>query len=253
MKQRGGRRLIGPGVTSPKVSVICVVFNAETTLPVLLKSYNAHKTDDTELVIIDGNSSDGTLKLIQKNKDLIDFWLSEPDNGIYDAMNKAVTHANGKWVLFMGADDTLQSGFAGMVGSLEDERTVYYGDTIFYGQEFKKVYDDYYLTKLNICHQSIFYPRSVFKKYQYDLRYPVYADYHLNLRLWKDEGFKFEHKDFLVASFAEGGFSGTTKDVLFEKERDKLFKTYLKRSSYYRYLNRSIGWFRTFLRFIVNK
>ena len=253
MKQQGGKRLIGPGVTSPKVSVICVVFNAEATLPGLLESYKANKNDDTELVIIEGNSTDDTLNIIRQNKGLIDFWLSEPDNGIYDAMNKAVTYAAGRWLVFMGANDTFESGFAEMVNSLQDEHTVYYGDTIFYGKEFKKVYDDYYLTKLNICHQSIFYPRTVFEKYQYDLRYKVYADYHLNLRLWKDEAFNFEHKDFLVASFTEGGFSTTTKDVLFEAERDKLFKKYLKRSSYYRYLNRSIGWFRTFLRFIVNK
>ena len=118
---------------------------------------------------------------------------------------------------------------------------------------FFKVYDDYYLTKLNICHQAIFYPRAVFEKYKYDLKYKVYADYHLNLRCWKDPQFKFVHADYLIANFTNGGFSSFTKDPEFERDKDYLFKKYLKRASYYRYLNRSIGFFGMLKRFLQNK
>ncbi len=124
---------------------------------------------------------------------------------------------------------------------------------MYYGKELLKLYDDYYLTKLNFCHQAIFYPKAVFTKYRYDLQYKVYADYHLNLRCWKDPMFKFVHADHLVASFPDGGFSTYTKDVVFEKDRDMLFKKYLKRSSYYRYLNRTLGFSRMCVRFIQNK
>ena len=145
------------------------------------------------------------------------------------------------------------SNWPDSVDELQDDHTIYYGDVLFYGKEFRKVYDDYYLTKLNICHQGIFYPKVVFEKYKYDTKYRVYADYHLNLRCWHDPEFTFEHRPHLVASFKEGGFSTTTKDEVFELERDQLFKRYLTPKSYYRYLNRTIGWFKTFIRFIQNK
>lgn len=252
MKQ-GGKRLTDLNGALPKVSIVCVMFNAAATLPNLFKSVEQYRSADDELVIIDGNSTDNTLDIIKANENFVDFWISEPDNGIYEAMNKAVTYTKGQWIIFIGADDELASGFADMVATLKEPDTIYYGNVIFYGKEFCKVYDDYYLTKLNICHQGIFYPKAVFDKYQYDTKYRVYADYHLNLRLWKDPEFKFVHEDHLVASFPEGGFSTTTKDLVFESERDQLFKKYLKPASYYRYLNRTIGAGKTLIRFILNK
>ena len=251
--QQGGKRLNDLNETLPKASIVCVTFNAAGTLPHLFNSIATYKPANTELVIIDGNSTDNTLNILKENESLIDFWISEPDGGIYEAMNKAVTHTKGQWIIFIGADDELAEGFGDMVAALKEPDTIYYGNVIYYGNEFRKVYDDYYLTKLNICHQGIFYPKGVFDKYQYDTKYRVYADYHLNLRLWKDPEFKFVHEDFLVASFPEGGFSFTTKDLVFESERDQLFKAYLKPASYYRYLNRTVGAFKTFIRFILNK
>jgi glycosyltransferase involved in cell wall biosynthesis len=237
----------------PLVSIVCVTFNAAKTLPFLIKSINDHKTDAIEFIVIDGNSTDETIAILKENESVIDFWLSEPDAGIYDAMNKSLNYVKGQWIIFLGADDFLADGFNRMLPLLNDPQTIYYGNVIFYGKEFLKIYDDYYLTKLNICHQSIFYPKAVFDKYKYDLKYKVYADYHLNLRCWKDPQFKFVHADYLIAAFPEGGFSTFTKDFVFEKDRDMLFKKYLKRTSYYRYLNRSIGFLGMLKRFIQNK
>jgi len=249
--QQGGSRT--DNNRQPLVSVVCVTYNAGQTLPQLLSSVAVHKSDAVELVIIDGNSTDDTLNIIKQNEAIIDFWISEPDKGIYDAMNKAIAYTKGQWIVFLGADDTLMDDFTEMLTVLKSPDTIYYGNVIFYGKPFSKVYDDYYLTKLNICHQAIFYPRAVFEKYKYDLKYNVYADYHLNLRCWHDPQFKFQHVDYLVASFPEGGYSFYTKDPEFEKERDMLFKKYLKRKSYYRYLNRTLGFGRMLLRFIQNK
>ncbi|MES2111172.1 MAG: glycosyltransferase family 2 protein [Bacteroidota bacterium] len=249
--QQGGSRT--DNNRQPLVSVVCVTYNAAQTLPQLLKSVAAHKSDNVELVIVDGNSTDSTPDIIKQNEALIDFWISEPDKGIYDAMNKATGYTKGKWIVFLGADDMLMDDFGKMLTVLKDDDTIYYGNVIFYGKPFSKVYDDYYLTKLNICHQAIFYPKVVFEKYQYDLKYNVYADYHLNLRCWHDPQFAFKHIDYLVASFPEGGYSFYTKDPEFEKDRDMLFKKYLKRKSYYRYLNRTLGFGRMLLRFIQNK
>jgi glycosyltransferase involved in cell wall biosynthesis len=59
-----------------------------------------------ELIVIDGGSTDGTIKIIQKNQDTISEWVSEPDNGIYDAMNKGISKAHGEWIFFLNAGDT---------------------------------------------------------------------------------------------------------------------------------------------------
>jgi len=253
MEQGGSRTKENILKQEPVVSVVCVTFNAAKTLPALIASVAAHKTDEVEFVVIDGQSTDGTLELLKANNATIDFWISEPDDGIYSAMNKSIAYTHGQWVIFLGADDLLANGFNNMIPLLKDPITIYYGNVIFYGKLFAKEYDDYYLTKLNICHQGIFYPRSVFNKYQYNLKYKVYADYYLNLQCWKDPEFRFEHADHLVASFPEGGFSSYTKDLVFEAERDAIFKKFLKRSSYYRYLNRTLGFWGMLKRFVQNK
>lgn len=225
----------------PIVSIVCVTLNAAKTLSTLLNSIEKNKTIDFELIIIDGNSNDETLDLLKAYTHIIDFCRSEPDAGIYDAMNKALKYVKGNWIYFIGADDDLTEEFFQSCKYLQSQNTIYYGNVNFYGKDFNKVYDDYYLTKLNICHQSIFYPKEVFSKYKFDLRAKVYADYILNLQCWKDSDFEFKHIDLKLANFADGGFSSFTNDPFFELNKNALFKMYLKPQSYYRYLNRTLG------------
>jgi glycosyltransferase involved in cell wall biosynthesis len=243
IKLSGGLRTNNVCQNDLLVSIVCVTLNAGETLPALLNSVRKYKTNRVEFVIIDGSSTDHTINIIEANEDVIDFWISKPDNGIYDAMNDSLNYINGNWVLFLGADDRLLNGFKNMLDQLQEPDTIYYGNLMFYGKEFAKHYNDYYLTKLNICQQGIFYPRAVFNKYHFDQKYRVYADYHLNLRCWRDPEFNFFHAGHLVSWFSDGGFSSYEKDIVFERDRDMLFKTYLKRSSYYRYLNRTKGFF----------
>ncbi len=89
-----------------KVSIITVTFNCATTLPDTIKSVNQQTArHNIEYIIIDGNSKDDTLKIIRENEAYIDKWISEPDNGIYDAMNKGLSMASGEWIGFLHADD----------------------------------------------------------------------------------------------------------------------------------------------------
>jgi len=252
-KSDGGIRITSAVNREYLVSVICVTRNAAATLPALLTSVSEQKNNDVEFIVIDGASTDGTVDILGEHEHLIDFWISRPDDGIYHAMNDALKYVKGRWVLFLGADDLLLEGFSQMLELLRDPQTIYYGNLLFYGKEFFKIYDDYYLTKLNFCQQAVFYPVTVFTKYRFDLKYRVYADYHLNLRCWHDPEFSFTHADHMIAYFSDGGFSSFEKDLVFERDRDSLFKQYLKRSSYYRYLNRTLGLPRMLARFIQNK
>lgn len=87
------------------LSIIIATFNAEKTLQRCLDSIADQKTDEVELIIIDGGSTDDTISIIKHNYSSIDFWLSEPDKGIYDAWNKGIDKATGKWIQFVGSDD----------------------------------------------------------------------------------------------------------------------------------------------------
>ena len=225
-----------------KVTVITVVKNAGKTIGTLFNSVRHFKNDDVEFIVMDGLSNDDTVDIIKQNEDIIDRWLSEPDNGIYDAMNKAVELARGEWLIFMGADDELLPGFKQMVSLLKEEDTIYYGNVFFHNTVITgEIKSDYMLTKTNICHQAIFYHRNVFKKYRYQTEYVKCADYMLNLNLWDDPAFKFVYYNCLIANFPKGGFSTYTTDETFEKDKNFLFKKHLKATSYYHYLNHTYG------------
>lgn len=91
----------------PLLSVITVTFNAAATLEACIESVLALKGEDVEFVVIDGASKDGTVALLERYGKMIDVVVSEPDKGIYDAMNKGLDRATGEYVLFLGADDVL--------------------------------------------------------------------------------------------------------------------------------------------------
>ena len=91
----------------PLISVITVVYNGEKYLEQTIQSVINQSYDNVEYLIVDGGSTDGTLEIIQKYNDVIDYWVSAPDKGIYDAMNKGTTLALGRYTLHINADDLL--------------------------------------------------------------------------------------------------------------------------------------------------
>lgn len=90
-----------------KITIITATYNADTVIENLIQSIVPQKNKKIEFIIIDGESKDSTLEIIKKYQNNIDFWISEPDKGIYDAWNKGIKVANGEWIMFIGADDEL--------------------------------------------------------------------------------------------------------------------------------------------------
>ena len=90
-----------------KISIITVSYNAAKTIEQTISSVVNQTYQDIEYIIIDGGSTDGTMDIIRKYEDRIAYWISEPDKGIYDAMNKGIDVATGDYVYFLGADDRL--------------------------------------------------------------------------------------------------------------------------------------------------
>lgn len=202
------------------ISIIIVTFNASPTLQNCLNSiYSQKRKDDMRIVIIDGKSNDNTVSILKENNDLIDYWISEKDLGIYDAMNKALKKVKTPWIYFLGADDELLPDFSKIIQELANPSSVYYANVIYKNEKHSGEVSSYHQAKLGIFHQSIIYPSAVFKKYQYNLKYKIAADYALNMQLHKDSHFYFYYKDYTIAKYNDSGISSKIIDMAFEADK----------------------------------
>jgi glycosyltransferase involved in cell wall biosynthesis len=204
------------------ISIVTVTFNAEKYIDQCIASVKNQSYPNIEHIIIDGGSTDETIAKLEKSN--VKFWISEPDKGIYDAMNKSIKYTNGDWILFLGADDTLFAGFSELCELLLDKNTIYYGQSLLNEKILGGEFDAYRLAKFNICHQCIFYPKAVFQKYQFNLAYKIRADHDLNIRCFADPEFNFKYYPILVSRFAAGGFSSSYDDINFFRDRDQIIK-----------------------------
>lgn len=209
----------------PLISIVTVVFNGEKTLEHTIKSVIQQSYDNVEYIIIDGGSNDGTLDIIKKYENQIDYWVSEPDKGIYDAMNKGVRAVNGEWVYFLGADDILYDILQKIAEELNPLKKAVYGDV--YMPNKHKLYDGKFtrfkLMFNNICHQAIFYNKKVFINNGFNLKYKILADYAFNLSIYNEQAFKYV--PILVSYYNDSdGVSSLNKDDVFQNDRLMLIK-----------------------------
>lgn len=223
-----------------KVSIIIVTYNAARTLQVCLNSIYNQTYPDIEIIVMDGNSKDGTVGILNNNTEKITYWRSEHDTGIYDAMNKALEHVSGEWVSFLGADDELMEGFSAMARELKDPYGIYYGNVVYKGKKCSGRLAPYQQAKLGIFHQAIIYPSEVFKKYLYNTKYKVFADYALNMTCFGDAKFKFIYKDFIVAKYNDTGVSSNVIDPAFEEDKAKLISRNFGMGVFLRYMFREL-------------
>ncbi|MET4138763.1 glycosyltransferase family 2 protein [Pedobacter sp. UYP1] len=225
-----------------KVSIVIVTYNAVRDLQNCLDSIKKQTYTPLEVIVVDGLSQDGTVDILKKNSDIITKWISEKDNGIYDAMNKALKMVTGDWVYFLGADDLLLTDFSRMLNGLQEKNAIYYGSVLKGKEKYLGYLSPYNQAKIGICHQSMIYPKRVFDKYHFDERYRISADHHLNMKCWADPDFKIQFADFVIADFNETGISSLSKDELFEKEKSGLMLKYFGFSIWSRFLFRELKW-----------
>ncbi|MGV3706977.1 MAG: glycosyltransferase family 2 protein [Arcticibacter sp.] len=221
---------------TPLISIIVVTLNAESCLRNCLQSIIEQQDQNIELLIFDGLSTDSTVDIIKEYQEHITYWESAADKGIYDAMNKAVKISRGDYLYFLGADDQLLPGFSQMRAKLDSQFCIYYGDMSYDGEATsRKKYSAYRLSKESICHQAIIYSRTVFEYYDYNLRYPLAADWVLNFQLWSDKRFKFKFFPLVIANFSMSGASSLKRDENFVKDHGLLIRRYLGYVVYVRY------------------
>jgi glycosyltransferase involved in cell wall biosynthesis len=213
-------------MSSPLISVVTVVFNGARDLQACIDSVADQAYGHVEHVVVDGGSTDGTVE--QLAADGRTRWISEPDEGIYDAMNKGTDLARGDWVIILGVDDRLTGLTPELVARLRDPRCIYYGDVWLRhaGHTFDGPTHRIKLAHTNICQQAILYPRLAFEKYAFHLRYRLLADHEFNMRCWADPVLRFEYVDVVLADFNDTGATGMQRDDRFQAERDDLVARY---------------------------
>src|SRR5580704_8335795 len=207
-KMLGAKAMPAP---TPIISIIVVCKNPGQRLPAALASVWAQSPVQAGLVVVDGGSIDGTREWLETQRHQIATLISEPDSGVYDAMNKGLAAARGEWVLFLGADDRLagETVLSEAAGWMEKSATdVAVGEAAYHdGRIYKLSPRVNPLARNFIHHQATFYRRRLFDEHGgFDPSLGIMADYEFNLRLWKSHA-RFESLPVRIANCRSGGLS----------------------------------------------
>ena len=194
---------------NPKISVVTVCYNAASEIERTIKSVINQTYSNVEYIIIDGGSKDGTVDIIKKYADKVSYWVSEPDKGIYDAMNKGIIAATGDWINFMNAGDWFcgSSVLSDISHYLINNREF----DIIYGSIYR-VYENYHyeapplpleMIRMHqpMPHQGTFIKLSYHKQHLFDISYRSAGDTHFFYHAYYSFHAKFLEIPIVVAYF----------------------------------------------------
>ena len=215
-----------------KISIITINLNNAEGLSKTIASVCHQTYSDIEYIIIDGGSTDGSIKVINNSiKDLY-YWISEKDRGMYEAMNKGIAKATGNYLLFLNSGDTLSNaGIINKIVPLLDNKEIVYGNinVMHNGQVYDTlIYPDSltfnYFIAGSIPHQGMFIKRSVFN---------LVGHYAENLKICSDWKFQldsickykcsYKHLNIIITDFLGGGISARKENqILIRKEKESV-------------------------------
>lgn len=172
-------------------TIVTVSYNCCSLIEKTIKSVLQQDYHDTEYIIIDGESTDGTVEIIKKYAQHLAFWCSEPDGGIYQGMNKGISHAKGEWILFLNAGDV-------------------FAETTLRGNErvIKKALEPCNKQRMFFCHQAVFVRTELMKQYPYDTRFKMSADFYFFKFCYLTKK-KFQHIPIVISVYDRTGISNT--------------------------------------------
>lgn len=197
------------------ITIITVCYNAEEHIEDTIKSIINQNYKYIEYIIIDGGSSDGTLDIIKKYKDKIDYFISEKDDGIYDAMNKGISKANGEYLLFLNAgDDFCDTDTLSNIFSKKDflNEDIIYGSSIVVDTDRTKeiLLKPKLFTKFNllfwttrtVCHQAIFVKKNIVVPYSKKYKLKGELNWYFDI---EDKSKSYRIVDIPVVYYSLGG------------------------------------------------
>ena len=202
----------------PLLTVVTVVYNGALHIEKAVQSVLSQDYLNIEYIIIDGCSSDGTIDIIQSYENKIDYWMSAPDQGIYDAMNKGIMLSRGELIGFLNSDDYYEPGAIRAV--IEDYknkccRGIYYGNSFVIQADLRIRYlsigNASLWRGLGFKHQAMFVHRDIHKQFGlYNLAYRIAADYDFVLSA-VSKGVKLIHIDKTIVNYSNTGTSGINR------------------------------------------
>lgn len=208
-------------IKKPRITVVTVVYNGVETLEETILSVIGQTYTDFEYIIIDGCSNDGTLDIIKKYEGSISSWISEPDRGIFDAMNKGLQRANGEWINFMNSGDMFYNSsiLSDFFSENHNEVDMIYGDVCLYDEKdtyFFKCKTNKYKINLNaVCHQSVFIKTKLHSPFSLDLK--LSSDHEIIYGFVKNKRIKYLNS--CISRILIGGVSSDLKSTRREKFR----------------------------------
>lgn len=217
-------------------SVVIPTYNCGHKLAATLESVLSQRRDLYEIIVVDGGSTDETLRIVEEYGGHFKF-ISEPDQGVYDAINKGIGASSGKYLFFLGAGDRLRDGVLERVAESlpAGDSALVYGDA--YLVRFDMLYGGAYemidFINRNICHQAIFYERTIFDLLGgYDLKYKVYADWAFNMKCFADPRVRKIYLNMIMADFEGWGISDMQEDLIFRRDLPRLIWEYVGAKGY---------------------
>lgn len=220
-----------------KISIITIVLNDKQNIGKTIQSVLTQNVE-REYIIIDGGSADGTLEIIEKYKDNIDILISEKDNGIYDAMNKAVSLSSGEWICFINSGDKIYSKdtLQSIEHKLSKDVDVFYGDwEVRYKNKSRKAkankkLDDIWKGMI-FSHQSCLVRKETLLKNPFNINNSIAADFELFYSLFK-QGYNFQYIPITIASVSAGGVSDKKRFQSILARYKVIDKTFFRRLYY---------------------
>ena len=210
-----------------RFSVITINYNNKEGLEHTIESVLSQTNKDYEYIIIDGGSTDGSVDIIKQNADHINYWVSEKDKGVYNAMNKGIAQAKGDYLVFMNAGDCFHTpDILELMCDYQEDiicGKVFKGNTTIPSGHYKPTITLVDLMRGSLPHQAMFIKRELMVKHPYDENYKILSDWKFCIQALVFDNCTFRNSDVIVADYDITGISSNSKGLL-PKEREQILK-----------------------------
>jgi glycosyltransferase involved in cell wall biosynthesis len=206
-----------------KITIITINYNGKFGLEKTIKSVVNQTYKDFEYIVIDGGSTDGSVELIEQNSSCINYWISEKDSGVYNAMNKGILASKGEYLLFLNSGDFLIHNeiLDQVVNKLESNIAIYYGN-LFYSRQGKRTMlwtppselSFSYFLNFSLPHPASFIKKELFFKYSlYNESFKIISDWEFFIYCLCKMNESYKHLDLVISDFDDGGLSSVKENL----------------------------------------